>query len=216
MTLQQMFVSSKIKRIMINTSRFRYPVVALLAVTAASFSSFVFAAPQTKIIGVKSGAKLYAIVKAGSSTQNVEMLNAHAEKFLIGEEGNALVYESYGTTKGGFENSKAAVSRYQVGGKFSVLLDEPLLLDRIREYHSRKGRTAYVISMSADGSGIPYVFVCSPSGKVWEKRAARVAGTRKGKLIIKRYTDDDMAGDMEAKPIDTLYLDLETLLTGKK
>ena len=202
--------------------RRRALLLAFTSVTA--FSAFVVAQTQSKIIGAKiNGTKLYAIVKSGDSTKNVEMPNAYSknatgqpEQFLIGEDGSALVYESRGTAKGGYENESAAVKRYHSKGTFSVLLDETLGLDRIREYRSSKGRTAYVISMADGGAGIPYVYVCSTVGKVWEKRAVRVSGARNGKLILKRYADGEEAGYPDAKPIATLYMDLDTLLASKQ
>ena len=175
------------------------------------------AASTARITNAKvAGSKLVATVQSGASKKQVAIPNyiGRNSSFVIGENGAALVYEAVPGqgVKGGYENEKAAVGRYLAEGEFYVLMEAPLGLDRIRQYRSRRGRTAYVISMSDGGAGIPYVYVCSTSGEVWNKRAVRVNGVRNGKLILNRYVDSEEAGIEGAKPIGTLYLDLDTLL----
>ena len=175
------------------------------------------AAPTAKIVSAKvSGGKLVAKVQTGAANKQVEMPNyvQRSGSYLIGENGKAVVYETSPSKdfKGGYENESAAVGRYLAEGEFYVLMEAPVGLDRIRYYRSRKGRTAYVVSMSDGGAGIPYVYVCSTTGKTWDKRAVRVAGARNGKLILKQYVDGEESGYPDAKPIKTLYLDLDTLL----
>ena len=133
---------------------------------------------------------------------------------MVAENGAALIYEAKpgNGVKGGYENEKAAVGRYLADEGNYVLMEAPLGLDRIRQYQSRRGRTVYVVSMSDGGAGIPYVYVCSKTDEVWNKRAVRLAGARNGKLIMKRYVDGEEAGLPDAKPIGTLYLDMDKLL----
>lgn len=180
-----------------------------------------FAAPLPKIVKANvTAGKLVATVQTGSTQTKVEMPNYSSPigNHLIGENGNALIYAipTSKDFKGGYENESAGVGRYLAQGDFTILLEAPLNLNRIREYRSKKGRTAYVVSMADGGAGIPYVYVCSTRGKVWDKRAVRVAGARNGKLILKRFVDGEEAGYPDAKPIGMLYLDLDTLLAARR
>ena len=199
------------------TSTLFFARVGILGAVCAA-AALAVAAPIPKFVGAQyENGKLVGTVKTGATQKKMVMPNQSERRgpFLIGEKGAALLYPTPSNGKGGYENEKAGVARYLAQGEFYVLMEAPLRLNSMREYRSRRGRTAYVISMQDGGAGIPYVYVCSTQGQTWDKRATRVAGVRNGKLILKQYVDGEESGLENAKPIRTLYLDLDSLLDSK-
>lgn len=194
------------------TSLYR-PFVAQLALCLTAVTA-AHATPASKIVGAKvSGNKLYATIQTGSAQKKVALPHvSRPAKFVIAERGKAIVYESPGKATNGYEGENAAVGRYGTDGKYSVLLDEGLNLESIRAARTHAGRTAYIISMADGGAGIQTVFVCSTYGKVWQKRSVGVRSISGGKLVLNRYPNGEAGVD--AKPIGTMSLDLDTLINA--
>lgn len=201
---------------------FRSILLALLAVIFVVAN--VQAAPNPKITGYKvsDGQLLVTIVEPKGEKQLVaeksDMTNSFINpQALIVGGGYALIYQAPGTAKGGFEGETSAVKYFDVNGARKTLLNEPLRVNRIREIETSLGyglhHKLYVVSMQDGGAGIPSLYLVDKGlGVIWKKFAARMSSARNDKLIVALYPGGEEAGYEDAKPIGTMYLDLNAVM----
>lgn len=177
------------------------------------------AAPSPKITDWKVDNEQFIVTITDSMGKRQVIAESSGMKNFLSEPqamivggGHAIIYQAPGTAKSGFEGETQAVKRFDVDGIKATLLDEPLNVFRIRKVETNR-TTLYVVSMQDGGAGIPSLYLIhSMAGVLWKKSAARMTGARNGKLIVAFYPEGEEAGYPDAKPVGTIYLDLERLL----
>ena len=202
-----------------NIRPFWLAVLAALCLLA-SLSSSSHAAPNPKITDyeVFKGQLLVTITDDMGKKQVVAeksgMTNFFGEpQALIVGGGYGLIYQAPGSAPGGFEGETQAVKHFNVNGVKTILLNEPLRVNRIREVRSATGYPLYVVSMQDGGAGIPSLFLVDrQKGVIWQKFAARLSGNRNGKLVVALYPEGEEAGYENTKAIGTTYLDLDRMV----
>ena len=203
------------------SSCLRCGVAGLIAVLLMlGVARLAWAAPNPKITGYQiSKGQLIVTIKDEMGTKQVIAEKSGMTRFseepqaLIVGGGYGLIYRAPGSAKGGYEGETHAVKHFNIYGTKTTLLNEPLLVNRIREVRTTKGYPLYVVSMADGGAGIPYLFlVDKQEGVIWERGAARMTGARNGKLIVALYPEGEEAAYPETKPIGTTYLDLDRMV----
>lgn len=130
------------------------------------------------------------------------------------ENGAALVYSQYTHS----EFSNGLLTRYDPNaptkaGQFKLLMDSPVLPEKLRVVKGTSGKTGLLISGTVDGTGAPCVALVDPvRGRVWHQMNARATGLRNGRLVISVY-EREGGIDPKEKPIRMLYPTIDELLS---
>ncbi len=193
-----------------------FVLLALLVVVTSSH-----AATNAKITDWKvANEQLIVTIKDAAGTKQViaepsgmKVQFGDPEALIVGG-GYAIIYQTPGTAKYGYEGETHAVKHFDINGTKKTLLNKPLRVQHIREVRTTKGYPLYIVSMADGGAGIPYLYIVDKmKGEIWGKGAARMSGARSGKLIVALYPEGEEAGYEDTKPIGTIYLDIDRMVS---